>query len=443
LLGLVRHRERQLELGAIVNTRLRTLPGHPRTGLVPGLTDWEFTFHGRGCRLTHRATGEMIDVDFYEPTGEYIDTCFYIGYLESLRHPEPPEERLIALCPSLESIRLCVADLTAAGALVPHEHAPHVYRLAPEVLEHAPAIAALSTLWAENARRPWIAALIGDWPAAHEAALAMGDQKLAALGAPRAGECRELRCRALLERGKVDDSGDVLLALDDLGASCLEEQLGRALDGPPGETTARALRIIDRRGDRAWCPALRRLLARLDPRRDLPEPMLWASTLGFLLRHDVAREDLRALLPAAQGIAIAEAALLALEQAPEHALPLFRRALRSEIPLNRIVAAAALALINRPWSRRELRAVLGESRDVEATAECRAALRECPHDEARSAVAVWEEANPLPPEPEAGRPITVRERLSAICPDQVQGQMSRLHDRVRALRDRLPEEPET
>jgi hypothetical protein len=51
--------------------------------------------------------------------------------------------------------------------------------------------------------------------------------------------------------------------------------------------------------------------------------------------------------------------------------------------------------------------------------------------------------NHLPPEPDPARPITVREHLIAICPEQVQGQMSRLHDRVRALRDRLPDEPMT
>jgi hypothetical protein len=443
LIGLVRHRRRQLEVGEIVNTRLRTLRGHPRIGLVPGLTDWEFAFHGPGCCLTHRATGETIDVDFYEPTGESIDTWFYLRYLESLRQPEPPEERLIALCPSLESIRLAVADWIAAEALVPHERVPHVYRVAPEVLEHEAAIASVCALWGERARRPWIAALIGDWPAAHESALALGDGETAAFCAPRAAECRELRCRVLLERDKAEDRGAVLLALDDLGAPCLAEQLERALDGPPGEAMARALRIIDRRSDSAWCPALRRLLGRLDPRRDLPEPSLWVDTLGFLLRHDAASAELRALLPAAQGIAIAEGALLALEHEPEHALPLFRRALRSEIPLNRIVSAAALALINRSWSRHELRAVLGESHDPEATAECRAALRECPDAEARFAAAAWEEANPLPPEPESGRTMTMRERLSAICPEQVQSQMSHLHDRVRALRDRIPDEPVT
>src|SRR4051812_3923281 len=62
LVGLVRHRERQLWLGEVVATRLNgSLPeiahmgalghpeGQPQSGLVPGLTEWEYYFHGKGC----------------------------------------------------------------------------------------------------------------------------------------------------------------------------------------------------------------------------------------------------------------------------------------------------------------------------------------------------------------------------------------------------------
>ena len=58
------------------------------------------------------------------------------------------------------------------------------------------------------------------------------------------------------------------------------------------------------------------------------------------------------------------------ENDPDLALPLFRRALRSHIPTNRSLAAATLALIDRPWSLRELTTVLVESDDQEATSEC-------------------------------------------------------------------------
>ena len=85
----------------------------------------------------------------------------------------------------------------------------------------------------------------------------------------------------------------------------------------------------------------------------------------------------------AGGIAIAEAALLAMEHDPGRALPLFRRA-SVRGPGQPPHGGGRLALIDRPWSRRELLVVLAESRDQEATSECRAALLEC-HDEAARA----------------------------------------------------------
>src|SRR5262245_28750961 len=67
LIGLVRHRQRQLWVGEIVTTRLGGsllaladygYGGHPTEvpyrGPVPGLPEWEYDFHGRGCCVTHR-----------------------------------------------------------------------------------------------------------------------------------------------------------------------------------------------------------------------------------------------------------------------------------------------------------------------------------------------------------------------------------------------------
>jgi hypothetical protein len=439
LIGLVRHRRRQQFVTEVVDTRLRGLRTSSSSGLVPGLTDWEYAFHGRGCLLTHRGTGLRIDLDFYDPPGEYIDFYFYRDHLQSLREPEPPEERLIALHRSLEPIRLAVADLRTAGFLVPLEGGPpHVFRIAPAVLDHEAAIAAFCQAWGPPAARPWLAALVGDWPAAAAAPPGLegsaGDNRIA----ERAATCRGVREYALRHRGDPDRSGVILQALDDLGAASLDEHLQRTLEGPPSSASARALEIITRRGGTAWCPSLRRLLLRLDPERELPEPTLWVACLGFLLRHDARAGDLRGLLAQAAGLALAEAALLALEFAPEEAPGLFSRALRSEIPLNRIAAAAALAVLNQPWSRRELIAVLRESRDWEPTAECRAALQECPADEARAALQEWEEANPGAPEtePNRDRPITLRDSLLQSTPRWVQSQMSRLHERVQTLRAR-------
>ena len=71
-----------------------------------------------------------------------------------------------------------------------------------------------------------------------------------------------------------------------------------------------------------------------------------------------------------------------------------RIALRTPNANSRLTAAAALALVDRPWSRRELRAVLDESDDPDATSECRAALRESRDPESRRAADAWEAGHP-------------------------------------------------
>jgi hypothetical protein len=84
LIGLVRHRGRQLWVADVIRTRLRGEPaalaargalGHPdgvrQSGSVPGLPEWEYYFHGRGCCLTHKVSGEDVDVDFWDASAEY------------------------------------------------------------------------------------------------------------------------------------------------------------------------------------------------------------------------------------------------------------------------------------------------------------------------------------------------------------------------------------
>src|SRR5262245_58737115 len=74
LIGLVRHRDRQNWVAEIIRTRLHgdparlakfgALGGHPEAvkprGVVPGMPEWEYYFHGRGCCLTHKVNGDEI-----------------------------------------------------------------------------------------------------------------------------------------------------------------------------------------------------------------------------------------------------------------------------------------------------------------------------------------------------------------------------------------------
>lgn len=453
LIGLVRHRRRQLWVAEVVTNRLggdlmaiarMGAMGHPpdapQSGLVPGLTEWEYYFHGKGCCLTHRGTGADIDVDFFEDSGEYFDEFFYRKFLKSLRHPEPPEARLIELHPSIEPIRLAVGQLLESGLLVPPEgRERYPLRVAEWVLDHEEAIDAFCASWKDPSRRLWLAAVVGDWPAAHALAVERGERELIERTAGQADACRSSRCRELLELWADEGRrSEALMALDDLGAGGLDEILSQAIAGPIGGETSRALDVIERRDDPAWCPALFDLFRRLDPGGQLPQPYLWSECLGFLLRHDYRTKEIRASLSRAVGNSLGDAALLALEHDPAQALPLFRRALRSHIPATRITAAAVLALVDRPWSRRELLAVLSETDDQEATADCRAALLECHDEEARQAVAAWEEANPHEPEP--GPWITMKEIMLRNRPEWIRYEMTKLHDRVMKVRDREPGE---
>lgn len=452
LIGLFRHRRRQLWVGRAVARRLggdldllsaAGALGHPgelpQSGRVPGMTDWEYYFHGRGCCLTRRSNGEAIDVDFYGGSAEYFDFYFYRNFLRSLREPDPPEKRLIALHPSWDALELDYHDLQQTNALAPFEgRGP--YRLSDEALQHADVVEEFCRRWADPTRRPRLAVRIGDWDAARAEAAAARDAALEALAADRQTEerCRR-RDRLVAAFAEADLSRPALAGLDDLVAEDLPQFLLRALRGPASGTTSAALGIVRRGNDPVWCPEVWALLRHLDPSSQPPQPHLYVECWGFLLGQGYCRSELAAALSVAGGAGVGDAAFLALEHAPEVALPLLRRALRSAVPCNRTTAAAVLALIDRPWSRQELLNVLSESNDQERTADARAALMEVRDPEAHRAVRAWEQCNPH--EPEAGPWISMGEMMLRNRPAFVRYEMDKLHDRVMRVRDRAPPEP--
>jgi Domain of unknown function (DUF6896) len=361
LIGLVRHRERQFWVADIIRTRLRGSladlaaigalghpQGVPQSGSVPGLPEWEYFFHGRGCCLTHKVEGDAIDVDFWDDSAEYFDTFFYKNYLESLRNPEPPEQRLRELHPSARAVTIAVDDLIAFRALSPFPgRETHPYRVSDDVLACTDAIAGFCTAWADPRRRVWLAGLVGDWLAADEAAAGQAD--LTAVTAPRAEQCREIRRQRLRkDLGEQYRGADALQALADLAASDLDQCLRDALLGPPSGSISAALDIIGKQDDPRWCQHLYELFRRTDSAQQPPSPHIWMTSLKFLLRHGHRTGELLAALSRAGGTEVGEAVLLALENAPELALPLIRKALLSDIPFNRSRTAAILALIDKP-----------------------------------------------------------------------------------------------
>jgi hypothetical protein len=458
LIGLVRHRERQYWVLDIIRTRLRgnaaelaTLGalGHPentsRTGTVPGLPEWEYYFHGRGCCITHKVRGDAIDVDFFDDTAEYFDSYFYIWYLESLRHPEPPEERLKALHPSVRPISIAFTDLAAAGALAPfRSDEPHPPRIAHEVLACAEPINRFCDLWGDPTRRLWLAGLIGDWPAAYE--LTAGRPELVGVTAPRKDQCRRLR-RERLQTVTGYPASEALQGLDDLGIA--DEYLEQVFRSPPSGQVSVALEIADRQNDPRWCPHIYALFNGINPSGQPPEPHIWIASLKLLLRHRYKPGELVSRLMETGGTEIGEAVMLSLEHAPEHTLHLIRKALRSDIPTNRIAVAAILAVIAKPWSTRELLRAINECDDQEATAEARAALLEVGGAEAEKAVLEWEAKNPH--ENETGSYLEINgRRLGPFftfgelslknSASRIRYEMDKLHDRVMKLREVIPSE---
>jgi hypothetical protein len=464
LIGLSRHRARQIWVDEIIRTRLQGAPadlaglgalahpeGVPQSGSVPGLPEWEYFFHGRGCCIRHKVDGDAIDVDFWDDSADYFDTFFYKNYLESIRQPELPEQRLRKLYPSARALTIAIHDLLAAGALTPFPgRGQHPYRLADKMLAITHDIERFCITWADAGRRVWLAALIGDWLAADEAAT--GQPELSAITAPRAERCLELRwCRLRRELENQSRGADALQALADLEAPDLDQCLELALSGPPSGLISAALEILGHQDDPGWCLRVHGLFSRVNPAGPLPEPFIWMTSLKFLLRHGHCTAEVIAALPRADRTELGEAVLMALEHAPELALPLIRKGLLAEVPMARTQVCAILALIGAPWSRRELLRALEASDDPERTAYIRAALRELGDERTQSAVLSWEERNPHEKESgiyleidgrRRGPFYTGREIELMNSASWLRHEMDKLRDRVRKVRGIIPPEPQ-
>ena len=96
--------------------------GHPKhlagKGLVPDLVAWEYCFHGVGCHLTNRVTGESIDVDFVDGGSRHIDPFFYTNDLGTLGSSVFPEKSLSQRTESADAWQADIAPLVATGWLL-------------------------------------------------------------------------------------------------------------------------------------------------------------------------------------------------------------------------------------------------------------------------------------------------------------------------------------
>jgi hypothetical protein len=425
-------------LEALVVPRLRARSGTPThledldaRGFLPGLPEWEYDVEPGQATVAHRADREIIDLDTSRGPGVFCDWMF-VEALLSHRRPGPTTLRLLQLHPDLLTLPMALEDLSRAGLL--HVNISDDYNLSVRARALLGPIGAFLAAWRDRPGwRVWLAALIGDWQAAHEAARRGDDPDLTALTGRRAERCRRDRLGRL--RRHIAARGPSVEALGGLaaaGAEDLPRHLRRALRRP-GDLATFALELIA--DDAAYLDEAGRLFGLSLGRAGSEAGLDAACVAAYLARHGgdprpvIAALSERAREPA-------EAALLALEHAPETAPPLLRRALRSG-RRERLTAAAVLALVDRPWSRRELVGALGDPRLAGRTAACRAALRESGDPEARRVADVWEADRASR---EGGGPRTSGGpgRGEVRIGRELGREMDRLRERVLGLRDRLP-----
>jgi hypothetical protein len=443
LFALVRHTQRQRWVADIFEKRLggdlaaisaRGWMGHPsveNSALVPGLTEWEYRLHGRGCCVTNRVSGECIDVDFYDESPEWIDVYFFRDFLASLRQPRFVERRIIALHPTLDTISLTFDRLVELGLVVRRADS-HVMRVAVDCAEWLQQLDELDTLADNQDVCVRIGATFGDWLLVRENSGSFNADDVSRRGTALIDQ-RRARLRELFVQAETRRVA--MLALVDLGGETAKAAIEAALQDGPGAIGICAIDALDRKQNEDWSNSVLGLLRRTNPNGDIPEPSLWLHCARYLLRHDGSNAEVLGGLGRMHERELGEAAILALEFGPQIALKLFRRALRSSIPNDRNVAAAALAILDQPWSREELLSLLDESDDQEATAECRAALCALADVRLHARVAEWERLNPH--EPEGSAYITISEMALRTRNQWMQYEMQRLHDLVLPLRSRL------
>lgn len=250
----------------------------------------------------------------------------------------PAERRLLELHPEAHALRLSLETLARAVLIEWIDDDEIDFALSEEARLLDAAIHAFLGVWGSGSGRAYLAAAIGDWLAAHAAALAAGDVPLIAATGPRAEACRWRRLAAI--RRQVDRRGlhrERLHALADAVAEDLPDYVRQALRRP-GEATKAALdRVVDLPD---YVADVERLVEAI-----LTDEHRWVDHLlvacaEYLARHGRCTRELIETLAGSRVHEFGDAAVLALEHAPDLAPDLLRRALRAKYHPHRLTAAA-------------------------------------------------------------------------------------------------------
>jgi hypothetical protein len=260
LIELVRYRRRQIWAEGLVGDRLPHLaaarseaitvgfdPSSPEwedseeieEGYVPGSPDWGYAAEPRldYCNLTERVTGEVINV-VLSSRGGAGTYCFISELIRSWerRNAHGACARLLQLHPSLVTVHLAIDELTRSGLLeeVLYDEPTDCYaeRLSPDVVARCAEIEHFVEAWEGGRNRLWLAAIIGDWPAAHAAAIESGHVELIAMTEPRADLCRSRRIASLRQRLSEGYWKTAHAALNDLGVDLPDDVSPSRSDQP-------------------------------------------------------------------------------------------------------------------------------------------------------------------------------------------------------------------
>jgi hypothetical protein len=372
---LCRQRERQRWL-VTVHRRL-VLEDCGRSGDVPFLPGWRFAYHGIGL-LLEGPGNEQLDVDFHDAEATWIDAYFFAHRVETLDPKPAPEARLAAWLPTDAMIDAAVDQLRTWGVLTPPRGGNRFQLCA----------------WLEQ----------------RSISIGADDFALADADADADADTHERYVAwlaALLSHDRKSASRVIEDVVRNVGATA-EPWCLQLLDGPLDNAAAHAVRaLLTMPADHGATVAP--LLARLDP--TTTHPFIAHAITSYLLARGHERE--RAL---ATAIAFAEVeqvtgyggnpyldelAMLVLEHDPPRGLSLVRLALRSSTPAVVDHVTELLALLDQPWSRRELVAALGADGQPDVTNRryIAAGLARSRDAETRRIAA---QLTPAPPEPTEG-----------------------------------------
>ena len=153
LIAFTRYRDRQRWARGIVEERLD--PAR-EGGVVPGMPEWEYRFHGNGCSVKNKVTGETIEAD----CRGMIDGKVWQQQLESINDPDPATRLMLDMHPSGKSLLFSLSELHCARIL--EVDTMGAYRFVPSYSVPIATIEQVSKLMADGANLPPVYIEVGE-----------------------------------------------------------------------------------------------------------------------------------------------------------------------------------------------------------------------------------------------------------------------------------------